>query len=202
LRAGIVSAMRARNEPVTGISLADWLDGKRLEILRDAFPRIRTVAVLADRWWLEYYDVERRLAAEGQRHGLDITLLHADTPAEAEAAMSGPRAAAFDAWYVPPNYVAYLAQAQIVRRLHQLGKPAIFGTVEEVRDGGLMAYAQDTSFVWPTLAELLSRVLGGEAAGGIPIERPKQFHLAVRPLPGDGQPRIALEVLRRSDIVY
>ena len=202
LRAGIVSAMRSRSEPVTGISLADWLDGKRMEILRDAFPRVRTVAVIADRPWVESYDVERRMAAEGRRYDLDITILYAETVAETEAVMSGPRAEAFDAWYVPPNYVAYLAEAQIIRRLKQLGRPAIFGTVKEVREGGLMAYAQDISFVWPALAELLSRVLDGEPAQEIPVERPKRFHLAVRPAPAGQGPQIAIGVLRRADLVY
>jgi putative tryptophan/tyrosine transport system substrate-binding protein len=202
LRAGIVTGMRSRIEPVTGVSLADWLDAKRLEILRDAFPNVRSVAVLADRAWVEGFDVKRRLAAEARRQNLRITILYAETAAEAVAAMSGAGGEAFDAWYVPPTYVGYLAEEQIIRRLKQLGRPAIFATVDEVRDGGLMAYAQDTSFVWPAVAELVSRVIDGEPAQQIPIERPKRFHLAVRSLTAGHEPQIAATVLRRADIVY
>ena len=65
-----------------------------------------------------------------------------------------------------------------------------------------MAYAQDLSFIWPGMADLVARVLGGEDAGAIPIVRPQRFVLAVRTGPETGVAPPDLRVVRRADIVY
>lgn len=202
VRSGLVQSMRAPGSHITGISLADWLDGKRLEILREAAPHVRSVAILADRSWAHNYDGEARIAAEAARYGLSATILYVQSEVEVESVMTSPAADKYDAWYVPPTYIAYRVEAKIISHINRLGKPGIFGTTEEVRRGGLMAYSQDTSFVWNTLADLVSRVYAGEDPGSIPVERPRRYVLSVRTGPGTESTPIASSVVRRADRIF
>ncbi|WP_457330040.1 ABC transporter substrate binding protein [Rhizobacter sp. P5_C2] len=202
LRAGIVQSMSRPGANMTGISLADTLDGKRLEILRDAAPQVRTVAVLTDPSWSSYYGGEARVQADAARLGMTATILYARDEAEVDALMTRTDASRFDAWYVMPTYVAYVAEQRIIDHIRRLGRYGLFATTNEVRAGGLIGYAQDTSFVWDTLVDLVVRVLDGEDPGSIPVERPKRFVLAVRTGPGTEATPVTSTIIRRADLVF
>ena len=201
IRYGIVSDMKSRPEPICGISLADTLEGKRFEILRQAFPRTRDVAVLADRSWADDLGGRARVDEEGRRLGLHVSVLLAEDRPQVAAVLSAPEATAFDAWYIPATHLADDADALVLERLHAWRKPGIWASTVEVDHGAQMAYAQDTGFVWASVAELVSRVRMGERAGSIPILRPTRFTLAVRMVPGDDMPAPDIGVLRRADVV-
>jgi len=199
--AGVVRSMQRREEPVAGIFFGDRLDGKRLELLRDAYPSVHRVAVIGDQDWVRSDDGPRRVVEEGRRLGLEATPLLAESEAEVRAllAAEGER---HDAWYLPITNVSVGSRKTVIDTMRRIGKPCIYAGTETVTEGGLMAYAQDLSFIWPGLAELIARVLAGESAGAIPIVRPQRFVLAVRTGPETGVPPPDLRVVRRADIVY
>jgi putative ABC transport system substrate-binding protein len=201
IRAGFAASDRVPGGRATGVSLADWLDAKRLQTLRDAFPGIRRVGVLTDRSWAEHYQGEARLHADAHALGLEATLYYGNTAADIDHLMSQPSAAREHAWYAMPTNLAYVGEARILAHLKRLGAPGMFSTVEEVQRGGALAYVADASFVYPKLAELVARVVNGEDPGRIPIERPRRFLLAARAdAQWNGQP-ISARVLRRADRV-
>ena len=123
--------------------------------------------------------------------------LTASLPALAQTA-----ALRLDGWYIPATFVAYEYEREIIDALQRMKVPAIHATEQEVAAGALMAYAPDTGFVWDTLAELCLRVLGGEDAGAIPIQRPRRFSLAVRPRDEPRVLRLAPNLIQRADRVY
>lgn len=201
IRAGFAASDRIPGARATGVSLADWLDAKRLQTLRDAFPGIRRVGVLTDRSWAEHYQGEARVLADARALGLEATLYYGNTAADIDRLMSQPSAALEHAWYAMPTNLAYVGEARILAHLKRLGAPGMFSTVEEVQRGGALAYVADASFVYPKLAELVARVVNGEDPGRIPIERPRRFLLAARAdAQWNGQP-ISARVLRRADRV-
>tara|TARA_B100001105_G_scaffold164171_1_gene132010 strand:- start:4214 stop:5227 length:1014 start_codon:yes stop_codon:yes gene_type:complete len=199
MRDGIVDSMTSPHG-MTGLSLADWLDEKRLDVLREAFDGLHRIGVLADREWVALFDVERRLAAYGQETGVQLTLFLAQDEADVITQLGSPTATRQQAWYIPPTFVSYVAEATIRTQLQRLRRPAMFGTTEEVQAGGQMAYAQDTSFAMPTLAEMLGRVLAGELPQHMPVERPRRFVLAVR-LGDEFAVDVAPAVVRKADLV-
>lgn len=201
VRSGFVDDIQRRASPITGIDLSDRLDGKRFEILHEAYPDVRSVAVLVDSQWVSDDRTAPRVIAEAQRSGLRATLLRVDTKADLIALFERPGTAAFDAWYIPITYVQARTIETILPRMRQLGKPCIFGETRDVEDGGLMSYEQDTSFAWGALVDLTARVLEGEPPGSIPIMRPQRFELAVRVNPDTGVPSPSSAVIRRADRV-
>jgi putative ABC transport system substrate-binding protein len=159
------------------------------------------VAVIGDQEWVRAEDGARRVVAEGQRLGLEATPLLAESEAEVRVLLAAG-ARRYDAWYLPTTNVSIGSRRTVIEAMRRIGKPCIYAWTEPVTEGGLMAYAQDLSFIWPGLAELVARVLGGEDAGAIPIVRPQRFVLAVRTGPETGVPPPDLRVVRRADIVY
>jgi len=185
----------------TGVMLRGNVDGKRLEILKDAFVGIRRVAVLADTAWADIGGGQQRVNEAAAALGLKTTFIAANSVQELDARMSEPGALVHDAWYIPPSYIAYAAEKQIITHLQTLKAPAIHSTSSEVYAGALMAYEEDTTFAMDALADLVARVCTGERAGSIPVERPQRFRLVVRVRGETEQPSIAASVIRRADLV-
>ena len=199
---GIVASLRTPGRQVTGVWFGDTLDLKRLELLKLGFPQTRTVAALVDRSWLLTRDASA-IAADAQRLlGLHLLMRVADNPEELDVLMNGADAAACDAWYIPPTYIAYLADAKIIAHLRRLRLPAIHASEGEVAEGALMAYSPDTRFAYDAMAELARRVALGEDAGSIPVQRPYRYTLSVRIEPDAPWARIAPSVVSRADRVH
>ena len=197
----VVTSIQQRDEPFTGVWIADDMDSKRLEILHDAYPAVKTVAVLMDRDWGEDTDAAEKLPALGRRLGLDVSLFYAEELVEAEEVLARPEAARFDAWCLPPTGLTNLYSAEILARIKAWGKPVIVGETRDVQAGAPLSYMVEESFRWTAMTDLMGRVLQGEPAGSIPIQRPVQSVLAVRPTPAAGFPAPSAQVVRRADLV-
>jgi putative tryptophan/tyrosine transport system substrate-binding protein len=202
VRGRIVNSMRGTGALITGVSLADEWHAKRIELLRDAFPVGHRLGVLLDRNWFRNEDFALQIGQPAQAHGYVATPFLADAAEEASSVLVSPEALGMDAWYIPRNFIAFIAEKEIIAHLRRNNIPAVHGTQQAVANGALMAFAQDTSPVGDMLADLTLRILRGEDAGSIPIQRPKKFILAVRPREEPGTPQINPSVIRRADRVY
>jgi putative tryptophan/tyrosine transport system substrate-binding protein len=198
LRMNLVSAEGPRPESVTGVALDDRLLSKRLEILHEAFPAARRIGLLVDEAWRADSNMDEVLAAEQSRLGLSFAVFSAETAEQAKVILASEEAQV-DAWYIPPTDVGYLAEDIILDHLRRTKTPAIHTTTPEVRNGALMAYAQDLSFAYTAMASLANRVCNGEHAGSIPIERPRRFVLSLRANYDLGDRHIAPSVVARAD---
>lgn len=201
VRMNLVSSTGPRPEALAGVWIADETDGKRLELLRDAYPGIRTVAMLMDRDWGIATDATTILPPLARQLGLELTLLYAEDLKEAEPLLARPESARFDAWLLPPTGLSYLYTPELLRIFAAWGKPVITGDTRDVRAGAPMALMVEDEFRWDAQAEVLARVLQGERPGDIPIQRSFKAQLSVRPEPSAGFPAPSATVLRRADLI-
>jgi len=202
VRRGVVQSLERPGRQVTGVSIHDTWHAKRIELLRDAFPSIRTLGVLLDRSYTTYTDFEQELAAPARRMGMRSRAFIADDARELEQVLGSADAAAMDSWYIPPTWIAYSEERAVLDHLRRLGRPAMHVTDGEVQRGALMAYEQQTRFAYAAMADLTARVLRGEDAGLIPVQRPWRFTLSVRPRDEPAALRIDPSVVRRADRVH
>lgn len=200
-RLGYVDSLSRPGRRRTGVSLDDKLHAKRLELLSDAYPHIRSVAALVDGSWLRFFDPVPTLVAPGRALGLQVQVHRADTAQQVDLLMGSRAVAQMDAWYLPPTTVADDAEAQIRRHLQRLVVPSMHTTARDVEAGAPLAYEQDGSDVFDVLAELTRQVLLGADAGSIAVQRPRRFRLVVRPRQEPGWPRMSASVIRRADLV-
>mgnify|MGYP001617531328 CR=1 FL=1 len=164
---------------VTGTSLmAPELGSKRLELLKEAVPRISRVAVL---WHprgvgrLEWQQTE----AAAQRLGVKLQsyeVRSADDVARALETMSRQRPDAVIMFFDPltSGYRVIISDFALKNRL-----PTIFGAREFAAAGGLMSYGPNIPELFRRAAVYVDKILKGAKPGDLPIEQPTKFELIV-----------------------
>lgn len=200
LQLGVASGMLSRPEPTTGLWVNDELDGKRLELLLDAYPALRNVAVLGNAEWLD--GLKERLAemqALAAERGAHLILLQAESVDAALALVDAPGARDIQAWCLPRTTLSL--DGRVGRRIAAQGKPVMAAYTPDVYEIANLSYAHDRSFIGPAMADLAARIVLGEPAGSIPIQVPQRFQLAVRIVPDPRMPAVNPDVVRRADVV-
>ena len=176
--AGVVSSLARPGANITG-HMADAgpaLSGKRLELLRDAFPRVSRVAFLGMR--SEWNGAEGR-GARSAAEALAIELFHAETGADDyAAAFEAVRRGRADALLLGPDPAHFAHREPIVEFATRSRLPDMHAYTSAVRAGGLMSYGSESSGV-NTVAYYLHRILSGTRPGDLPVQRPRTFIRAV-----------------------
>jgi putative ABC transport system substrate-binding protein len=194
-------AISAPHAFATGVTLSDDLDGKRLELLHEAFPNIKSVGVLSDSSWADSPHGKRKLAAAARLAKVKTTLWVADNVSEVNEIFKGSFAKKMDAWYFPPTIIVNMARADVLDFMKVEQKPAIFSLMADVKAGGLMAYTQATDFIFPALADMANRACNGESIENMPIERPRQYILSIHSHADLWGQKIHPSVASRADVV-
>jgi putative ABC transport system substrate-binding protein len=155
------------------------LNGKRLQLLREAVPSASRVAFLgqssrpSDRSW--------RPATETAARALGLTLfwVGADTPEQYEAAFAAIAKHRVDALYVDGTAVNFGNTRPITEFAAKLGLPAIYQFREAPEAGGLMSYGSNLADLFRRAATFVDKILRGAKPGDLPIEQPTKFELVI-----------------------
>lgn len=180
---GVVNSNARPGGNVTGLAgFAIELDSKRLELLKEAFPKIRRVGVV----WNPALDgrlgTDRvaHLQATARALGLELQMFEIRTVQDIEPAFARVGKARVDALLVRPDpQVMDSNRAQITGHVAALRLPAIYWFPFFVEAGGLMSYGESLSAFHYRSASYVSRILKGEKAGDLPIEQLTKFDLIV-----------------------
>ncbi|HEY6620348.1 MAG TPA: ABC transporter substrate-binding protein [Steroidobacteraceae bacterium] len=176
---GFVESLARPGGSVTGMSLQNTdTTGKRLELLRDAVPNLRRLAIMfnADypstvRETGEAQDVARTLGLEVAPHGIrrteDIAPIFETLKSQA------------DALYVVGDTLTLVARTPIVTLALSARLPTIFDNRINVQAGGLMSYGADFPALFQRAAEYVDKILRGAKPSDLPVEQPAKFDLAV-----------------------
>jgi putative tryptophan/tyrosine transport system substrate-binding protein len=177
IESGIVASFARPGANVTGVyMLAAELDAKRLELLLEAIPNAKTVAVLnPERGWGAFTDVRR--VAQGAKVQLYVT----EVPGSSgyEQVFEAMTKARVDALLVPSFPRFYREHQQIIETAARRHIPAVYEWGEIARAGGLMAYGPVIAELNRRVAVYVDRILKGARPGDLPIEQPTQFELVI-----------------------
>lgn len=177
LESGIVTSFARPGGNVTGVyMLAAELDAKRLELLLQAVPTARNVAVLnPGPGWGRFADVRRvALAANVQLHVTDVP--GPDGYGAVFETMAKDRV---DALLVPSFPRFYLEHQRIIEAATKRRIAAMYEWGDIARDGGLMAYGPVFTQLNRQVAVYVDRILRGAKPAELPIEQPTEFELVV-----------------------
>jgi putative tryptophan/tyrosine transport system substrate-binding protein len=177
---GVVKSMAQPGGNFTGSSfLSLELAGKRVELLKDIFPKLRTLAVISNTNHPGEQSEWRTTRQVAQAFGMDPVYVPFFGTREIDKAIEAAGNAHADAMLVFPDAVtmvhrARLAEFAIARKL-----PSMFGWSEYCEAGGLLSYGanQRATYVW--LATYADRILRGEKPADLPVERPTKLELTV-----------------------
>jgi putative ABC transport system substrate-binding protein len=175
---GLAKSLSRPGGNVTGTQLLTGLSQKRLQLLKQAFPGARTVAVLANpKNAISVSEMSKAEMAAAQI-GVRLLPLAASTPAElralAPSALSGS-----DGLLVMPDAMIWNNRARIIGIASMARMPSIYPEREYADDGGLIAYGPNVPEHFRQAAGYVDRILRGADAGDLPINASSQFDFVI-----------------------
>jgi putative ABC transport system substrate-binding protein len=179
--AGLVQNLVRPGGTVTGLAsqLTPDIRGKQLQLLREALPRTRQIAIFRNAKeagaavWKEY-------EAAGRIIGVETRFVDVKGPEEFDAAVARVSRTPGEALFVPGgDLVFFMNRLALVDSALRHRVPAMFTAREFTDAGGLMSYSARLTDQFHRAAEYVGRVLRGTRPGEIPVEQPTSFELVV-----------------------
>ena len=163
----------------TGISiLATELDGKRQEILLEAVPLARRLALLVDPAVTAPHQLDA-LQDIAKARGITVSAHKAANSVEIMPAIDAAVAAGAQALNVLASSLFNRYRPQIIERMAAIRIPAIYQWPEMAEEGGLIAYGPRFVGLYPQHALQTIKVLKGTKPADIPVEQPTKFELVI-----------------------
>ena len=182
VEAGLIESLARPGGNVTGLTiLSRELGGKRLELLKEAVPKLAHVAVLYDPTTQAGVLQVKEVLPVAAR-ALKLTLRSwevrdADGFDKVFAALSKQRP---DGLYVPASGALMRAnQKRIVAFALKSRLPSIYYFREYVDAGGLMSYGVDLADSYRRVATYVDKILKGAKPADLPVEQPTKFELVI-----------------------
>ena len=153
---GLVKSLARPEGNLTGLTnFSPELSGKRVELLKEALPRISRVAILRDPRQPPQSFNETQLAAQGL--GLKIQSLEIGDETDVANAFSAMRKERTDAFMTLPQSALNIHRKQIVDLAGKNRLPATHGDKLWVEAGGLMSYGPDNVELYRRAATMWTR---------------------------------------------
>src|SRR5262245_32985442 len=181
VEAGLVESLARPGGNVTGLTnLVGELGGKRLELLKEAVPKVVRVVVLYDPGSpASVRELKEALPVAARGLGLTIQpweVRVADGFDRAFAALSKQRP---DGLYMPGGNLVYVNEKQIVGFALKSRLPSMYSRREAVDTGGLMSYAANLADRYRRVAIYVDKILKGTKPADLPVEQPSKFELGI-----------------------
>jgi ABC-type uncharacterized transport system substrate-binding protein len=177
---GQVASLAKPGGNLTGFSiLALDLNGKRLELLKEAFPQITRVAFLPITGEAigENRFKEAEIAAQGLRLGLQR--LRAKRADDLESAFDAAKRSGAEAVLAHPSTFVATNRARIIELAAKHRLPVIFGGAEAAEAGGLMSYGPDIVDNYRRAAVYVDKILKGAKPADLPVQQPMKFEFVI-----------------------
>jgi len=179
---GLVDSLAHPGGNVTGLySFATELNTKRLEILKDAVPKLAQVGLLvrqAGNPGEELQIKELKVAASA----LKVKLAEIKTELDAqgfESAFKTAKQKQVGAIMTTSLRVFSAERKRIVALAAKYRLPAIYGSKESVDEGGLMSYGEDVTDRYLRAAGYVDKILKGAKPADLPVQQATKFEFII-----------------------
>jgi putative tryptophan/tyrosine transport system substrate-binding protein len=178
---GLVESLARPGGNVTGLTLLSReLGTKRLELLKEAVPKLARVAVLYDPAAPgTAREVKEELTAAARALGLTVQsweIRAADGFDRVFAAMDTQRP---DGLYLPTGALVRDNAKRIAGFALKKRLPSVYPYSEAVDAGGLMSYSADLANSYRRVAYYVDKILKGAKPADLPVEQPTKFELVI-----------------------
>jgi putative ABC transport system substrate-binding protein len=177
---GLVASLAKPGGNVTGLSFVQIrLSPKRLELVKEAFPKVSRVAVLWTRTHPAHAEELKAVGARAKELSLTLQPFDVTRVADLEQAFAQMNASRPDAIFVLFDYRTLIYRQLIAEFAAKNRLPTMFGTREAVDTGGLMSYGPNLEEMFVRAATFVDRILNGADPQTLPVEQPTRFELVI-----------------------
>jgi ABC-type uncharacterized transport system substrate-binding protein len=178
--AGLVVSFARPGGNVTGQSIfAVELSAKRLEILKEAIPKLSRVGLLYSAVNPAMLSQFKGTEAAAKVLGLQVQAMETRIPDDLETAFASTRKWGAGGVVVlsDGSTIAHRAQIAVAAAANRL--PTMFSNRAYLEGGGLMSYGPNIADAFRRAAAQVDKILKGAKPGDLPIEQPTKFELVI-----------------------
>jgi putative tryptophan/tyrosine transport system substrate-binding protein len=181
VEAGLVESLARPGGNVTGITnLSTELGGKRLELLKEAVPKVTRVAVLYDPAAPgSLRELKETLPVAAGALGLTVRSWEVRDADGFDRVFSALRKERQDGLYVAGGPLMSVNGKRIADFALKGRLPSVYGNKEYVDAGGLMYYGADLADIYRRVAYFVDRILKGAKPADLPVEQPMKFDFVI-----------------------
>jgi putative ABC transport system substrate-binding protein len=180
---GFVASLARPGGNVTGVTYSVGTEtfGKGLEMLREAVPKARRVAILSNPDGRMQSLMMASVTGAARSLGLQLQLVTARGLTEFDRAFAAMRKGGVEALLVvtDPAYLSAGAAARLADLAVKSRLPSMHSQRAAVETGGLMSYGPSIEALFRHSAHLVDKILRGAKPGDLPIEQPTKFELVI-----------------------
>jgi putative ABC transport system substrate-binding protein len=179
IEAGYVRSLARPGGNVTGLSLfTTELGGKRLELLKEAVPKLSRVAVLYEAGNRNSILQLNEVQTAARVLGLTVETWEVRDADDFEKvfALNKERP---DGLYVFGGPLMYANRKRIAGFALKSRLPSVYNDRTAVDAGGLMYYGEDLTGIYRRVAYFVDRILKGAKPADLPVEQPMKFELVI-----------------------
>jgi putative ABC transport system substrate-binding protein len=177
--AGLVASLARPGGNVTGLSMqATDLAGKRLELLLEALPGLRKLAIMGNAGYAGSVVEIGEIRAVAGKLGLGVDVLEIRR-AEDIAPAFGTLTSETQALYVCGDALVTANRARVSTLALGARLPTIYPDRAFLEAGGLMAYGANNADLFRRAADYVDKILRGAKPGELPVEQPTKFEFVI-----------------------
>ena len=177
---GFVTSLARPGGNITGLTLiSPELSGKRIELLKEAVPRLGRLAVFWNPSNRSHSQTLRESEAKARTLGLHIVPVQVQRAADLEGAFATVVRERASALFVLDDAVLFVERQRITDLALRNRLPTVFGISGFADAGGLLSYGAKQSELYRRAALFVDRILKGAKPASLPIEQPSSFELVI-----------------------
>jgi len=175
---GFVQSLARPGGNVTGLSMAGTdIEGKRVEVLKDAVPTVTKLMILHDPTMGPTALAE--IEAVAKALGLKFIVSEASDPAKYADIFAAAVAQGINGVTAMASPLLNFQRKRLIELSSQYRLPSIWEASAYVRDGGLLSYGPSFPDMYRRSAGYVAKLIRGQRAADLPVEQPVTFELAV-----------------------
>ena len=181
VKAGLIESLARPGGNITGITvLSRDLSAKRLELLKEAVPKVKRVAVLyAPASEGAAREVREVLPEAARALGVTIRPWEIRVANDFEKVFVELNKQRPDGLYVTPDALLGANQKRTIGFALESRLPSMYSNREGVDAGGLMYYGADAADSYRRVAYYVDRILKGAKPADLPVEQPTKFEFII-----------------------
>jgi putative tryptophan/tyrosine transport system substrate-binding protein len=177
---GLVESLAKPGGNITGLAtIQNELTGKRLELLKEAVPKISRVAMV--------FNPEGQVPTQGyeplkgfaQTLKISLEPLEIRKPNEIDKAFAAIPKSRVDGLLLESDPIFNINRQKVIALAAKNRLPAMYPERRWAEDGGMMAYGTDLIEVANRAAIFVDKILKGAKPADLPVEQPTKFELAI-----------------------
>jgi putative ABC transport system substrate-binding protein len=180
VEAGVVTSLAHPGGNVTGLTRVDAdFSAKRLELLKESFPKLSRVAVLSYGSMGGDEEELREIQTAGRKLAIEIQPFPTPDPGQFLAAFNEMKKTRADAVIFLASSYTQVYRGQLIELAMKNRIPSMCSNSTWIDSGCVLAYGPTLSELYRRAASFVDKILKGAKPADLPVEQPTKFELVI-----------------------